>query len=231
MKGRGIVIRNLRFDSGGEFTGEEVADMCATNGVSTEFAAPDRHLTGERLHNMLNRCTRANLVGASANTSVADWDRARLHGCYAYNAAVKPSLGTTRHQALFGTNQDLSALIPFGSVVAIYDSTGPNGLANKAIVAIYLCPVTVAGARSICARTASGAQRIGSTFTFLGPPHAHLQDIHLPKATIFTPVADGQVHPSPPRCGHLMALPEHDAGDPTALPERDVQSSPPKVAT
>ena len=223
MRARGIEVRLVRFDSGREFTDEEVRAALAAAGCHAEYTTTDRHIeNAERAHQILQRGERAVLRAAAANVPRRFRNYARAFSAAAHNATVN-SRGRASpandgrpacpYVALMQQRPDLRALLPFGSQIAAFEMPAPPSSFDRAILATYLGPAPSHGPGAVWFLTDKATVRATASFRYIAPPGAHLD------ATTLRPASrDG---PSP--------VDERPAAPPTISPP--ATPAPPRRST
>ena len=175
LRARGVNVRRLRFDAGREFTDARLRAKLAELGIHSEFVAPDRHLQdGERVHYITEKIERAVLAAAQGDVPRKYRNFANAYAAYVHNITRKAG-GPCPYLLLFpGQRPDTSAFLPFGSQVAIYNSTRPNASYDRGLVATYLGPATDYGPGAVYALLNKQTVRVVASFKFLALPGHHL---------------------------------------------------------
>ena len=126
------------------------------------------------------QAARASLRATGGRCSPTLWYFAVVTSCAQRNARVisrrvtgaNPSQSwTSPHVALFNDPPDISALLPFYSVIAAFDSNPTNGrFVDKAVLARYLAPAADYGTGAIYVLYRDNL-RVVKKFCFLARPH------------------------------------------------------------
>jgi hypothetical protein len=134
----GFQIQVGRTDMGGELVGREFAEACGRVGIAAEYVVPERKLgTGEVSHLRIADVARANNVLVNGVLGPRFWGYAYLHAVTQINA-------TGGHKGAFGAAVDVSALAPYGSLVAARVAKHAK-MEQRAEMFVYLGPATAAG--------------------------------------------------------------------------------------
>ena len=184
MRARGVDVRLVRFDSGREFTDEEVRAALAAAGCHAEYTTTDRHIeNAERAHQILQRGERAVLRAAAANVPRRFRNYGRAYSAVAHNVTIN-SRGRASpandgrpacpYVALMQQRPDLRALLPFGSQIAAFEMPAPPSSSDRAILATYLGPSPDHGPGAIWFLTDKTTVRATASFRYIAPPGAHL---------------------------------------------------------
>mmetsp|Transcript_10394 Transcript_10394/g.13616 ORF Transcript_10394/g.13616 Transcript_10394/m.13616 type:complete len:214 (+) Transcript_10394:1527-2168(+) len=121
VKKRKWKVEVLNSDGGGEYVGDEVAELCDDEGIEQQFTAPytpQHNGISENMNRILTEHASCLLNDASMNKKF--WSLAMRHACWIRNrmfaSALKTADGKQRspYQALFGKTPSISMLKVFG---------------------------------------------------------------------------------------------------------------------
>jgi len=121
VKKRGWKVEILNSDGGGEYQGDEIAELCDEEEIEQQFTAPytpQHNGISENMNRILTEHASCLLNDASLNKKF--WSLAMRHVCWIRNrmfaSALKSADGKQRspYQALFGKNPSISMLKVFG---------------------------------------------------------------------------------------------------------------------
>ena len=170
LRAHGLHPRILVTDGGGEFSGNDAAELYRQLGMIHRPRPSESH--ADRAENMVKRVKmgiRAAMLQSGAPPSL--WPDAMLCVLAGLQSQVHASDNISAHKALLRREPDISALIPFYSLVYAYDTTRPNSsMRPRGIPVRYLSPAPAygIGALRISVR---GSERIVRTAEYAGPPN------------------------------------------------------------
>ena len=196
MRAAGVDVRLVRFDSGREFTAEEVRAALAAAGCHAEYTTTDRNIqNAERAHQICQHGTRVVMRACAGNVPARFWPYARAYSALMHNLTINAygraspaadGRACCPYVSLFKKRPDTRAVLPFGCQVACWDAPSPPSSYDRAIIGTYIGPATDRGAGAIWFLTDKTTVRSTSSFRYLAPPNAHLDS-----TTLRPPDSDG----------------------------------------
>nr|GEW01163.1 hypothetical protein [Tanacetum cinerariifolium] len=121
---KGLKVKIIRCDNGGEFRNKEMNDLCSRKGIKREFSnarTPQQNGVAERRNKTLIEATKTML--AYAKLPVTFWDEAVNTACYVQNRVlVNKSQNKTPYELFNGRTPAIGFLKPFGCHVMIFNT-------------------------------------------------------------------------------------------------------------